>query len=38
MSEVASSTRVLPSLEPLERLFAEEYPDHKPFPFGTSGR
>jgi hypothetical protein len=22
-------------MEPLDRLFAEEYPDHEPFPFGT---
>jgi endoglucanase len=22
-------------MQPLERLFAEEYPQHEPFPFGT---
>ncbi len=30
-----TDARIRHVMEPLEKLFAEEYPDHRPFPFGT---
>ena len=30
-----TDARIRHVMEPLEKLFVEEYPDHRPFPFGT---